>query len=139
MICGIMVSTSLIHPGGQDYSPLSGFSLTFPSGSVTNGALSFNVSITDDSILEFDEFFTILAASMDSAVTFAPWRDTSAVNILDDDSVSVEIDLDNYSIREGDGLLEVCLVVIGDLARDVPININSLDITAQGMNIAYLV
>ena len=88
----------------------------------------------DDSLLEFEEFFMVRATSMDSAVTFAPGRDTSTVNVLDDDSVTVEIDLDNYSIREGDGPLEVCLVVSGDLARDITINVNSLDTTAQGMN-----
>ena len=120
--------------GEQDYSHLFDLLLTFPSGSGPNIALSFNVSITDDSLLEFDEFFTVRATSMDSAVTFAPGRDTSTVNILDDDSVSVEIDLDNYSIREGDGLLEVCLNLIGQLGRDITIQLQNVDVTAQGMN-----
>ena len=121
--------------GGQDYSPLSGFSLTFPSGSGVNNVLSFNVSITDDSLLENNEFFSVHATSMDPVVTFSPGRNTSTVNILDDDSVTVSIELDNYSIREGDGLLEVCLVVSDDLGRDVTININSMDLTAEGKNI----
>ena len=124
----------LVIAGGQDYSPLSSASLTFPSSSGPNDTFFFNVSITDDSLLEFEEYFMVRATSMDSAVTFVPGRDTSSVNILDDDSVTIEIDLDNYSIREGDGLLEVCLVVSGDLARDITINVNSLDTTAQGMN-----
>ena len=51
--------------------------------------------------------------------------------------VIVEIDLDNYSIREGDGALEVCLNVVGELARDITINITSIDITAQGKNISH--
>ena len=123
---------SLSSPGGQDYSPHSGFFLTFPSGSGPNNSLSFNVSITDDSLLEFDEYFTVHATSMDTAVTFAPGRNTSTVNILDDDSVTVEIDLDNYSIREGDGLLEVCLDLTGQLARDITILLDSMDLTAEG-------
>ena len=123
--------------GGLDYSPLSGLLLTFPSGSGPNDALSFNVSITDDSLLEFNEFFTVRATSIDSAVTFAPGRDTSTVNILDDDRVTVEIDLDNYSSREGDGLLEVCLDLTGQLARDITINITSMDMTALGKNIYH--
>ena len=133
----ITIPFSLSNPGGQDYSPLSGLLLTFPSGSGPNDSLSFNVSITDDSLLEFDEFFTVCATSMDSAVTFAPGRDTSTVNILDDDSVTVEIDLDNYSIREGDGLLEVCLDLTGQLARDITIDITSMDMTAQGRNVCH--
>ena len=123
--------------GGQDYFPPPGFSLTFPSGSITNDALSFNVSIIDDTLVEFDEFFTIRITSTDTAVTFAPGRDTSSVNILDNDSVTVEIDLDNYSIREGDGPLEICLNVIGQLDRDVTINIASMDMTAQGTIITF--
>ena len=47
--------------------------------------------------------------------------------------MTVEIDLDNYSIREGDGLLEVCLDLTGQLARDITINITSMDMTAQGI------
>ena len=81
---------SLFLSGGLDYSPLSGLLLTFPSGSGPNDALSFNVSITDDSLLEFNEFFTVRATSMDSAVTFTPGRDTSTVIILDDDSKFVK-------------------------------------------------
>ena len=70
-------------------------------------------------------------------MTFAPGRDISTVNILDDDSVTVEIDLDNYSIREGDGLLEVCLELTGQLARDITIDITSMDMTAQGMYVCH--
>ena len=51
--------------------------------------------------------------------------------------VAVEIDLDNYSIREGDGLLEVCLDLTGQLARDITINITSIDMTALGKNIYH--
>ena len=81
----ISIPFSLSNPGGQDYSPLSGLLLIFPSGSGPNDSLSFNVAITDDSLVEFGEYFTVGATSMDSAVTFAPGRDTATVNILDDD------------------------------------------------------
>lgn len=69
----------------KDYKIVSD-KLTFPPSSATSSALTVNVTIIDDLLVEGMEYFTLCAVSMDAAAHFIPGRNSTTIHIKDDDS-----------------------------------------------------
>ncbi len=82
-------------PGGVDYGSVEDYPLFIPGGSGPGSVSCVNISISDDSIVEYNETFTVSLSfeSLDN-VTFNPTE--AKVTIKDDDSKhndSLEISL----------------------------------------------
>ena len=93
------------------------------------------VPILDDSISEDPEIFTVTISSDDPDVSSTV--PTTNVVITDDDSVTVEIEMETYTSDEGDGVVEVCVVVVaGTLNRKISVSLATSPGTAQGMCVA---
>ena len=76
-----------IHKGGMDFSiPQQPYNLVISAG---QSKTCVNISLTDDSVLEQNETFTIEIESMDSRIIPDASRSTTTITIVDDDSMLV--------------------------------------------------
>ena len=94
-----------------------------------------SIPITDDNVLEGTESFTgslsIPQASADLGVS-AGSADTATVNILDDDTSTVQFNPTQYSVNEGDGEVELTLVASAAASFDYTVQVDTADGTATG-------
>ena len=69
---------------------------------------TIRVTITDDSVLEDDETFQVILSSTDGRVNLAR-RHSTAVTILNDDTVPVGLGSPRYGVFEDDGVVRVAV------------------------------
>lgn len=123
-----MFTSPLLPVAGMDYTTTSEvvmFSSTVMRQCVT-------VPILDDSVSENPELFTVTLSSDDPDVSSTV--PTTNVLITDDDSVTVGIEMETYSSSEGDGVVEVCVVVVtGTLDREISVSLATSPGSAQGI------
>ncbi len=84
-VCVYTFVVLIFIPGGVDYGSVEDYPLVIPGGSGPGSVSCVHISITDDSILEYNETFTV-SLSFESLVnvTFDPTE--AKVTIKDDDS-----------------------------------------------------
>ena len=68
---------------GEDYQDTGQQVLVFPNSSSSGRELCHNITIINDMLVEFNETFTIILSSSDSAVRFTNTQ--SLVTIIDDE------------------------------------------------------
>ena len=128
---------------------LSGQSITFPTGAVES---CVSISAVDDSILEEDEVFTLALQSSETVLIDS--GSTAAITITDQDSmltecrnlsvmkfyflwfsldVTVRMQQGVYTAQEELERVQVCALLIGQIARSVPVTFATSDNTAQGI------
>ena len=91
-----------------------------------------NLTINDDMFVESVESFRLTLSSSDSAVEA---NDSAIVSILDNDQLSLAIELPSYTVLESAGAIEVRVLISGgELQRDVSIMLNTQDGSAVGKN-----
>ena len=69
------------------------------------------ISITDDSIVEDEERFTLMISSGDEGVTVDNTREMSTVTIADNDKVAIEFERGKYLQIEEEMTIEVCTIL----------------------------
>ena len=115
---------------GSDYTA-PGTTFTFPANMTTH---TFTVAISDDSILEADEDFTLtLAAADDSSYTVGT-QDSTTVTITDNDTATVEIAAANYTVLEDAGTASITVEVTGSSTTvEVPLTVTLTPANATAM------
>lgn len=73
------------------------------------------IPITDDSVLENSETFNIVISTTDEE-TLLPSPEAT-VTILDDDMIGISLEESSYEISEGDGVVEICVVVASGVSQ----------------------
>lgn len=62
-----------------------------------------------------------------------PNNPTTNVTIIDDDTVTIGFERENYSAMEDQGTVEVCVrIIVGQLSRAVTVFLDTQDLTALG-------
>ena len=90
----------------------------------------FLLTIIDDMFVEDDELFQLTLSSGDSSVIAT---DSAIVTILDNDQLSLAIELPSYTVLESAGNVEVSVLISeGELQRDVSIMLDTQDGSATG-------
>ncbi len=79
-----MSSCSFHDPGGIDYDAIQDYPLVLLRGSVAGDLVCTNISISDDTILEYNETFTI-SLSTESRDNVVVNSSVATVTIKDDD------------------------------------------------------
>ena len=116
-----------------DYSTFT-VELTF---NATSSRACTDIPIEDDTILENPENFTVVLTSDDPDVSFMP--PTSVVTIIDNDGVTIGFERETYTAMENEGSVEVCAILRGgELEREVIVNLDTGDITAEGRSFAII-
>ena len=88
------------------------------------------VPITDDDRVELAEIFVVQIRSNDTDVELEP--PTAVVTILDDDTVAIGFEMEQYQGEEGE-MVEVCAILVdGALERTLIVELITEDISAQG-------
>ena len=105
----------------MDFTAVVNEGILFPSTSC------ITITINDDAVIEPDESFTVEVDTTDPAVFLG---DSVATVTIVDAEAPVGIELAVYSVGEADGTVEVCVVAIGLLSRDIQFSLTSQDITA---------
>lgn len=103
-----------------------------------NSRVCINVTIEDDTLLENPENFTVIINTNDPDATIPD--STSSVTILDNDGVVIGFEMEIYNVREDQGTLEVCaLLISGELPaeREVVVNLNTGNLQAMGGLLKY--
>ena len=101
--------------------------ITFSSQLPTTQCLA--IKITDDFNLESTETFNVEISSSDRDITIS--TPVSVVTILDNDMIGIGLEEEEYEVAEGDGSLEVCVVVTsGSIQRQLVAIVSTADITA---------
>ena len=141
----------LLYTEGDDFAPISSQLITFLPGQGSRVYASIN--ITDDNTLEDVEDFRVVLNTSDPNVFLQP--SSATVTILDNDgnvtilnltllcyndlplplsyiAVTIEFLQPTYSVLEETGFLTVCALLIGQTARNVTINLTTLEASAQG-------
>ena len=94
--------------------------------------MCFFLTIVDDVFVEDDESFQLTLSSGDSSVIAT---DSAIVSILDNDQLSLAIELPSYTVLESAGTVEIrVLKTGGELQRYVTIMLNTQDGSAVGKN-----
>ena len=89
-----------------------------------------NITILDDTIYETVETFMITISVAHQAVSMHIGNAT--VSIHDNDHVTVGFNQDTYTVVEGEEPATVCIDLIGQTERNVPIVVRTTPLTAQG-------
>ena len=124
--------------------------LTFPAGD--NSTLCISPSVLADMILEINETYLLNLSTTDEDVILKPISTT--VTIVNDDGklqkilfysdsdygfivnspvVSLKFSQPSQSIGEGDGHVEVCVILRGQTERDITVTVSTMSGTASGM------
>lgn len=118
-----------------DYTPVNA-ELSFQPGATTR--LCRTVHIENDTILEDEEYFFLNLFTADSALyteddtSGSSNSSTVIVAITDDDSVSVSLLRDELAVEEESGSVDVCVVLTGDIEREVTVTLSTEAGTANG-------
>ena len=95
----------------------------------------FFLTIIDDMSVEDVESFQLNLSSNDPSIVAT---DSAIVSILDNDQLTLAIELPSYTVLESAGTVEVSVLVSGgELQRDVSIMLNTQDGSATGMNLTF--
>ncbi|XP_065910088.1 uncharacterized protein [Dysidea avara] len=114
--------------GGVDYR--SGpYSLVLSAGTQS---VSFNISVYDDNILEYNETFTITITIDDPTLSDRISTDTTTVIIIDNDPIIVEFSHSLYYVKEDHAKLECALLFTNPSAFEIIVYTNTTGITALG-------
>lgn len=89
-----------------------------------------NVTILDDTIYEAVETFMISISVAHQAVSMH--IENATVSIHDNDHVTIGFNQDTYTVVEGEGPASLCVDLIGQTERNVPIVVQTTPLTAQG-------
>ena len=126
MCADLYLSTVLTD--GSDYINLTEI-VTFNSGDVQ---MCVDIEILDDSEDENTEVFFVFLDGITGETVSSP---LTIVFILDDDDddqmVPIGIEFPTYTVGEGEGSVEVCVVADGLLTQNVPLFLLSQDGSAQ--------
>ena len=96
---------------------------------VTTTMQCIRIGIVDDLDLEDPiETFDVSLLTDDTSVTLAV--PMAVVNIRDNDAVSIGFEREMYSVREGEGPVEVCVVLDRPVQRQLVATVNTADISA---------
>jgi len=110
----------------NDYTPIANMELTF---SDTMQSRTVMIATTDGDVVEGPETFSVTLTTSDTAVTLNPM--TAAVNIQDNDMVTIGFSQSAYTVMEGAGSVSVTVDVQGSLAREVVVTLSTVDGTAM--------
>ncbi|XP_064383720.1 adhesion G-protein coupled receptor V1-like isoform X4 [Halichondria panicea] len=113
---------------GSDYTGVTEV-LIFSSSDVRQ---CVNIAIASDNLVESSETFTVELSSTSDAITFGVSMGT--VTIVDDDTVTVSLEMDVYSVAEDSGSLVVCAVITSEQllsAETVSVQLSATDGTAE--------
>ncbi len=115
--------------------------LQFTAAEFSTQTKCADVDILDDTVLENPETFSVYLNT--TSVTDNPIANSgriivdsraqvAVVTILDNDSVTVGIERESYIVDEGDKAIEICVVLEGELEREVHVSILTVADTAHG-------
>ena len=117
-------STDGTATGGSDYTAVNG-TLTFAAGTL---ARTIAVPVTDDSLDEEDETFTMTLQSPSNATLL----DAGATGTIADDDDTPGLSVDDATAGEADGHLHFPVALGGASAKTVTVGYSSTDGTATG-------
>lgn len=115
-----------------DFTPVD-TTLRFHPGVKTHSCRT--VHIENDTILENEEYFFLNLFTADSALYTdddSGNSSTVVVTITDDDSVSVSLTRVEQAVEEESGGVDVCVVLTGDIEREVAVTLFTEAGTANG-------
>ena len=122
-----MSSYILLYTASQDYLPTMSIVISPSDG---NRKCIF-LTIIDDFSVEDVESFRLTLSSNDPSVVAT---DSATVSILDNDQLTLAIELPSYTVLESAGAVEVrVLISEGELQRAVSIMLNTQDGSAAGI------
>lgn len=99
--------------------------------SPTDATICENIGLLLDNVIEDGETFTVEITTTDTNIDIL--IPSATVAIQDESTISIEFDRNVYSIRELDGMIEVCAEISGGtLQRNVEVEFSSQDSTASG-------
>lgn len=89
------------------------------------------VPIIDDLVSEDPEMFVVIISSDDPDASID--NPEAPVTIVDDDSVTIGLEMEVYSASEDVSSIEVCAaIVVGMLDREALVTLSTEDSTAEG-------
>ena len=103
--------------------------------------LCMGIPIENDDILEDEEYFLLSMLTADKALytgndEAAGKNSTVVVTVTDNDSVSVGLVVSEHSVEEEGGEVEVCVLLMGLIERDVMVTLFTEPGTAYGELVA---
>jgi len=115
---------------GTDYS-FSTQTLSFFPGERT---ATLNVPIVQDQTVESGETFVLEIVAVEGAYIRDPDDAVTMVIILDDDEMALvpELSIDDVSVTEGDGVVQVPVQLSQASSQDVTVSVFTRNVTAQG-------
>jgi hypothetical protein len=122
-----------VHIATSDGTATAGSDYTAVDENVTLGAgvasLDVSIPLLDDQVYEPDETFTVTLSSPTGAVLTAPT--TATVTITDNDTATLALSADSYSIAENGGSLGVQVDRSGASGSSFSVHVATLDGTAK--------
>lgn len=92
--------------------------------------------ITDDSLVEVNETFTLFLKAMEYSTSVSP--NEATVTIIDNDKITLAMRPSHITVQESIGEVEISLELTGTLQREVAIMLESMDGTASFLRGDYL-
>lgn len=138
LVTAQLTTSSATAKSTLDFTPVNS-ELSFQPGAKTR--LCRTVNIENDTILEDEEYFFLNLFTTDSALYTDDGSSNSStvvVTITDDDSVSVSLLRDELAVEEESGSVDVCVVLTGDIEREVTVTLSTEEATANGKSEQHL-
>ena len=115
---------------GVDYSAPP-TDLVFPPSSESRQTQCVELRLIDDTILEDVETFQLQLSTSASRVNIT--QSSATVSLVDNDRVYVSLERNEYTTTEdGEGVVEVCVELVGVTATEVEVQLSTVAGTAQG-------
>ena len=93
------------------------------------------IGIVDDFNLEDPEFFNVPLSTSDSDVTIP--TPVAVVTIIDNDAVTIGLEQTEYSVREEDESVEICVLSSNPVQRQLIVSLTTANISAGKSRAEY--